>query len=220
MNNAVFDVAALINAAQLRALSSGVPHYILIHWEPPPAGNPNQRWTRIRLLERPDEPGPGGVPIDWNALDLTNGPEVALAFQPTGAPTPTNAFLRGSVVLGVGSGPDRTGLSFMDLNSNRVRGLVRPPFTAVSLHTDTAASPLDSPSPDLMAGCNFCVNPSLSEPYGVLQFNADGTMQVMTGPPSARSGAAIAFAPSTQNETGIVPKVLVVSAPAGSTVVF
>src|SRR5690349_19441529 len=31
MNNAVFDVAALINSAQLRAISRGTPHYIFIH---------------------------------------------------------------------------------------------------------------------------------------------------------------------------------------------
>jgi hypothetical protein len=144
-----------------------------------------------------------------------------LAFQPTGAPTASNAFSRGRLGLGVSSGPDRRDVSFLDLNSNRVRGLARPPFNNILLDTNAEANPLDLPSPDLLAGCNFCVNPSGNEPYGVLRFNADGTMQVMTGDPQPpRTGAAIAFAPNTEDEQAVVPRLLVVSAPAGATIVY
>ena len=222
MNNAVFDVASLISAAQMRAVSSGVPHYILIHR--PPARDVSDSYLRIHILERPDEPGPGGVAVDtafWNGLNLANGPAQALAFQPDGAPTATNAINRGTVGLAISTGPDRRDVSFLDLNSGRVRGLARPPFNNILLDTPVEASPLDLPSPDLLAGCNFCVNPSGTEPYGVMRFNADGTMQVMTGDPNPpRTGAAIAFAPNTADEQAVVPRLLVVSAPAGATVVY
>ncbi|HVG57098.1 MAG TPA: prepilin-type N-terminal cleavage/methylation domain-containing protein [Hyalangium sp.] len=218
MNNAVFDVAAMISAAQMRAVSSGTPHYILIHW--PPQRGSGSSYLRVHMLERPDEPGPGGFTLDWNALNLDNGPEAALAFQPTGAATATNASNRGTVGLGVGTGSERRDVAFLDLDSQRVRGLLRPPFNTISLNTAATASPLDLPSDDLMVGCNFCVNPAGDEPYGVLRFNADGTMQVMTNAINARTGAAIAFVPNTDDEQGVTPRLLVVAAPAGATVVY
>jgi hypothetical protein len=218
MNNAVFDVASLISAAQLRAISSGVPHFILIH-RPPPRGV-SDSYLRIHLLERPDELGPGGVALDFTNLDLTDGPEAALAFVDPDTGTVRNAFNRGTVNLAISTANDRRDVSFLDLNSNRVRGLLRPPFNTISLDTDTEANPLDIPSGDLLVGCNFCVDPAGDEPHGVLRFNADGTMQVMTGPDTARSGAAIAFAPNTQEESNVVPRLLVVAAPAGATIVY
>jgi prepilin-type N-terminal cleavage/methylation domain-containing protein len=222
MNNAVFDAASLISAAQMRAVSSGVPHYILIHLPPP--RDIEESYLRIHILERPDELGPGGIATNeafWNGLNLVDGPERALAFQPAGAPTATDAISRGRLGLAVSSGPDRRDVSFLDLNSERVRGLVRRPFNNILLDTGVDANPLDLPSADLMAGCNFCVNPSGNEPYGVLRFNADGTMQVMTGDPEPpRTGAAIAFAPNTEDEQAVIPRLLVVAAPAGATVVY
>jgi prepilin-type N-terminal cleavage/methylation domain-containing protein len=218
MNNAVFDVASLISAAQLRAVSSGVPHYILIHR--PPVRGASDSYLRIQMLERPDEPTPTGLPIDWDNLDLINGPGKALEFQPAGAATPTDAISRGRVGLAISNGPDRREVSFLDLDSNRVRGLLRPPFNTISLTTAATANPANLPSPDLLTGCNFCVNPSSDEPYGVLRFNPDGTMEVMTGPDSAKTGAAIAFAPNTTDETTIAPRLLIVAAPAGATIVY
>jgi prepilin-type N-terminal cleavage/methylation domain-containing protein len=221
MNNAVFDVASLISAAQMRAVSTGVPHYIFIHW--PPARGPANSYLRVHMLERPDEPGPGGVvltPAWWDSLNLVNGPEEALGFQPNGAATPTDAFNRGTVGLGVSTGPDQRDVAFLDLNSQRVSGLLRPPFTTITLDTAAEANPLDLPSADLMTGCNFCVNPGGDEPYGVLRFNADGTMQVMTNRDNARTGAAIAFAANTNDEQSVTPRLLIVAAPAGATIVY
>jgi prepilin-type N-terminal cleavage/methylation domain-containing protein len=197
MNNAVFDVAALINSAQLRAVSRGTPHYILIR-------QTADGRVRIHLLERPDAPRLS--PAQWAALDLTQGPEVA-----------TNALSRDRLVLGSSIGADSGGLAFLDLDSSRISRPLPAPFRAIPVTTAATPSDPNMPTPDLMAGCNFCINPS-GEPYGVLRFNADGTMEVMTG--NAPSGAVIAFAPNTRNETAIVPKLLAVSAPAGSTVVF
>jgi prepilin-type N-terminal cleavage/methylation domain-containing protein len=217
MNNAVFDVAALISAAQLRAVSSGVPHYILIHW--PPERGSGSSYLRIHMLERPDEPGPGGAVVNWDALNLLNGPERALEYQPNGAAAPIPAANRGTVGLGIGTGAERRDVAFLDLDSQRVRALLRAPFNTISLTTPATASPLDLPSGDLLTGCNFCV-PGGGEAYGVLRFNPDGTMQVMTNEANARTGAAIAFSPNTNDEQAVTPRLLIVAAPAGATVVF
>jgi prepilin-type N-terminal cleavage/methylation domain-containing protein len=211
MNNAVFDVAALINSAQLRAVSRGTPHYIFIR-------QTADGRVRIHLLERPDAPRLS--PAQWAALDLSQGPEKALEFNhtlPDGTVVISNAVSRDRLVLGSSIGPDSGGLAFLDLDSGRISRPLPAPFRAIPVTTTVTPSDPDMPTPDLMAGCNFCINPS-GEPYGVLRFNSDGTMEVMTG--NAPSGAVIAFAPNTRNETGIVPKLLAVSAPAGSTVVF
>lgn len=197
MNNAVFDVAALINSAQLRAISRGTPHYIFIH-------QTADGRVRIHLLERPDAPRLSMA--QWAALDLSQGPAAAV-----------NALSRDQLVLGSSTGPDSGGLAFLDLDSRRIGRPLPAPFRAIPVTTAVTPGDPDMPTPDLMAGCNFCINPS-GEPYGVLRFNSDGTMEVLTG--NAPSGAVIAFAPNTRNETGIVPKLLAVSAPAGSTVVF
>jgi hypothetical protein len=114
---------------------------------------------------------------------------------------------------------DTNGLSFLDLDSSRVTKPLPAPFNNISLTTPLeTASPLDKPSLKLLTGCNFCINPS-GHPYGVLRFNPDGTMQVMTGA-NVDTGAVIAFAPSGASEKELLPKLLAVSAPAGATIVF
>jgi prepilin-type N-terminal cleavage/methylation domain-containing protein len=212
MNNAVFDAAALINSAQLRAVSRGTPHYIFIR-------QPADGRVRIHLLERPDAPRLS--PVQWATLDLTQGPEKALEFNhtlPDGTVVVSNAISRDRLALGSSIGVDSGGLAFLDLDSSRISRPLPAPFRAIPLTTAFSPADLNLPTPDLMAGCNFCINPSGSEPYGVLRFNSDGTMEVVTG--NAPSGAVIAFAPNSRSETAIVPKLLAVSAPAGSTVVF
>jgi hypothetical protein len=209
MNNAVFDATAMINGAQLRALSHGSPHYVFIHQ----TGNR----VRLQVLERPDV----GPTVTWSALNLALGPEVALAFdrvKPDGTFERVNAPIRDELVLGDGGGVGTSGLAFLDLDSPRIRKPLPAPFSAISLTTPLfTATPLDKPSQNLLAGCNFCID-SAGHPYGVLRFNADGTMEVLTG--NAPSGAVLAFAPNTDDEKGFAPKLLTISAPAGATVVF
>jgi prepilin-type N-terminal cleavage/methylation domain-containing protein len=220
MNNAVFDVAAIINTTQLRAISRGAPHYVFIHQPLQNTTQPGR--VRILMIERPDSPRLSRA--EWAALNLVNGPAAALTFtDPLG--TPVNAAVRDRVTLGTswtepGNQPPANAsyLGFLDLDSNRIRKPLPAPFTALSLSTTVQAPNLNIPVQDLMAGCNFCINPSGTEPYGALRFNADGTMEVMTG--NARSGAVIAFAPNTRNEADVLPKILAVSAPAGAVVIF
>ncbi|MFL5346790.1 MAG: Tfp pilus assembly protein FimT/FimU [Hyalangium sp.] len=214
MNNAVFDATAMINGAQLRALSHGVPHYVLIHQLPAL----NNR-VRLQVLERPDS---GPAPADWNALDLNlKSPQEALSYthyKTDGTTEILNAPLRDEMVLGDGAGVSASGLAFLDLDSTRVPKPLPAPFSAIPMTTPTfTPTDKDKPTPSLLAGCNFCVT-SAGHPYGLLRFNSDGTMQVLTG--NAASGAVIAFAPNTTSEQGFQPKLLTVSAPAGATVVF
>jgi prepilin-type N-terminal cleavage/methylation domain-containing protein len=210
MNNAVFDVAALVHSAQLHALSRGSPHYLFIHQTP-------DGRVRLLVLERPEAP----PTLSWSALDLTQGPEVALAFtrqRPDGTTETLNGIVRDQLVLGIGTGLDLGGLAFLDLDSALIKRPLPAPLSALSLTTPLASpSHPDTPTQDLLAGCNFCISPS-GQPYGVLRFNADGTLEVLTG--GAESGAVIAFAPNTGDEQGFAPKLLTVSAPAGATVVF
>jgi len=207
MNNAVFDATAMINGAQLRALSHGSPHYVIIHQV--------DNRVRLQVLERPDSP----PAVNWNALDLSNGPEVALAFNdPSGVLR--NAPIRDELVLGDGGGVSASGLAFLDLDSPRIKKPLPAPFNSIPVASPsfTPSTGLDKPTPNLLAGCNFCINMP-GHPYGVLQFNADGTMDVLTGGPDF-PGAVIAFAPNTADEQGFTPRLLTISHPAGATVVF
>jgi hypothetical protein len=212
MNTAVFDMAALISQGQLRAMSRGAPHYLFLH-------QAADGRIRVQLLERPDSPSLSST--QWASLDLTQGPGKALEFtrtRPDGTQEPSNALVADQLVLGSGTGPDSGGLAFLDLDSQRIQRPLPAPFSTLVLTTSAAATDVDRPTEDLLAGCNFCINPSGSEPYGALRFNPDGTLEVMTG--SARTGAVIAFAPNTRTEADIAPRLLAVSAPAGAAVVF
>jgi hypothetical protein len=210
MNNAVFDAAALYSGAQLSAMSRGTPHYALVRRAP-------DGTLRLHVLERPDAP----PAIDWSALDLAAGPEAALAFdepQDNGdPPIPRNAFNRGSLVLGASSGPDSGGLAFIDLDSARVPRPLPAPFSALPVTTPLFDPPdRELPTPELMAGCSFCINPP--EPYGVIRFNPNGTVEMMTGEPT--TGGVIAFMPGNAAEAAIPPRILSIAAPSGAVHVF
>jgi prepilin-type N-terminal cleavage/methylation domain-containing protein len=211
VNNALFDLAALYSTAQLRALSHGVPHYIVLHQDA--AGR-----IRAALLERPD----ARPTLAWNALDLTQGPEVALAFErtrPDGALETVNAPLRDQLTLGASSGPDSGGIAFLDLDSARLQRPLPAPFNTIALTTPsfTPADP-EQPSRELLAGCSFCVE-GAGLPYGVIRFNTNGTVEVPTGAGSS-SGGALALMPDTLGETHFAPRLLSISAPAGAVRIF
>jgi prepilin-type N-terminal cleavage/methylation domain-containing protein len=211
MNNAVFDMAALSSSAQLSAMSRGTPHYLLVR-------QTADGDLRLHVLERPDT-----LPvIDWNALDLSGGPEAALEFddpQDVGPAIRRNAFNRGQLVLGASTGPDSGGLAFLDLDSARIPDPLPAPYN--NLPTTTAANPaparMDMPTPELLHGCSFCINPS-GEPYGVIRFNPNGTVQVMTG--GSQTGGVIAFMPNRDTEAAVVPRLLTIAAPSGAINVF
>ena len=66
MNNAVFDATAMINAAQLRAISRGTPHYVFIH-------QTSRHRTHPRAPAGAGAPGRAARPANWNTLDLSRG---------------------------------------------------------------------------------------------------------------------------------------------------
>lgn len=212
MNTAVFDVAALISRGQLRAMSRGAPHYLFFR-------QTADGRIRVQLLERPDSPALSAS--QWASLDLTQGPGKALEFTrtlPDGTAVQASALVADQLVLGGSTGPDSGGLAFLDLDSQRIQRPLPAPFSTLVLTSAATAPEVDRPTADLLAGCNFCINPSGSEPYGALRFNPNGTVQVVTG--SASTGAVIAFAPNTRTEADITPRLLAVSAPAGAAVIF
>lgn len=214
MNNAVFDATAMINGAQLRALSHGAPHYVLIYQD----SGTNR--VHLQVLERPDT----GPTPDWTTLDLKppKTSSQALAYthtKPDGTPEILDAPIRDQLALGDGAGASSSGLAFLDLDSTRIKKPLPAPFSALSLTTSfDPPEGKDIPTTSLLAGCNFCIVTPGFPPYGLLRFNADGSMQVLTG--NAISGAVLAFAPNTTSEQGFTPKLLTISAPAGATVIF
>ena len=64
VNNAAFEVGALYSAAQMRATSMGVPHYVVFHDDGTEFG--------AYLLERTDALGS----FNWASDDVTNAPAV------------------------------------------------------------------------------------------------------------------------------------------------
>src|SRR6185312_487443 len=120
--------------------------------------------VRVLVLERPDD----GLTISWNALNLSQEPEEALAFtrkHPDGTTEISNALIRDQLVLGAGSGLDSSGLAFLDLDSSRIARPLPAPFSAIPLTTPLATpSNLNKPTQELLAGCNFCVASS-GHPY-------------------------------------------------------
>lgn len=61
LNNAAFEVSSLLSVAQLRASSTGVPHYVIFSQE--------GALTNVYLLERADD---ASAPIDWSTVDLSS----------------------------------------------------------------------------------------------------------------------------------------------------
>jgi prepilin-type N-terminal cleavage/methylation domain-containing protein len=209
VNNAVFELAALYSTAQLRALSHGVPHYIVLHQD-------SAGLIRAALLERPDAP----PALAWDALDLSQGPEAALAFErtlPDGTVETVNAPLRDRLTLGASTGMDSGGIAFLDLDSPRIRRPLPAPFNTIALTSAfTPASP-EHPSRELLAGCSFCIE-GTGLPYGVIRFNTNGTVEMRTG--AVSSGGTLALMPNTRDETHFAPRLLSISAPAGAVRVF
>ncbi|MDY7231976.1 pilus assembly FimT family protein [Hyalangium rubrum] len=209
VNNAVFDVAALFSTAQLQALRSGVPHYLVLQ-------QPADGRVRITLLERPDaQPA-----IAWDALDLSQGPEAALAFQrtrPDGTSELSPATVRDRLTLGGSAGMDAGGLAFLDLDSPRLRRPLPPPFHTTPL-TTPSFTPVDLhlPTRELLGGCSFCVGGA--QPYGVIRFNPDGTVRLETG--GVETGGTLALMPNTPEESRFAPRLLTIAAPAGAVRVF
>jgi len=227
MNNTVFDLQALMTTAQLSALSRSATHYVIIYRDP--LGQ-----IQSVLMERPDAP----PAVDWDDLDLAHvpgTPGVPTSGQEGPFNSPDLFFQRigpGNVVeqvppleldrlkMAMASGPDSGGVAFLDLDSARIRRPLPAPFNNIPLATPAFTPPdgTELPSTSLLAGCSFCIENSAGVPYGVIRFNSDGTVEMVTG--DAESGGVIAFMPNTTDENRFQPKMLIISAPAGATQTF
>ena len=173
---------------------------------------------RVLLLERPDDDTRSG---SWKALDLNQAPEEELAFTGTTgrtAPGDPRRYIRDQLVLSASTGRSGVAWPSCDLDSPRIHHV---PAGALQRHLAqlAAATPQPEPAHTGSVGGLQLLYRLAGHPYGVLRFNPDGTMEVMTG--NAPIGGVIAFAPNTATRSATsLPRLLIVSAPAGAAVVF
>lgn len=186
LNNAAFEVTAMLSVAQIRATSTGVPHYAVFFQEGPRAG--------VYLLERADNPL---APVDWTTADLTN------ALEKVGG------TVRDRILLATS---DTAAVDFAVLDSATLPISALPePFAAIPLTPGGSSTPLAK-------ACSFCVAGGVGGTRGVLRFNPDGTVRVMTA--QAPGGGVIALTPNTEQQRNLHTRLVVISAPAGVFRVF
>jgi prepilin-type N-terminal cleavage/methylation domain-containing protein len=207
VSNTLFDISAMMSVAQLRAISNGTPHYVIIH-------NNAQGRLRVSLVERPTA---SDSDINWNGLDLSQGLGEALSYNEvdeSGVATHRLALEREFITLASGSGPDEGGLNFLDPDAKHIP--LPAPFSAIDPSTPFNASPINEPTDRLVAGCTFCITAGGSD-YGVIRFNSDGTVTMRTGP---ETGGMLSFVSNTSEGKHDAAKRFVISAPAGVIRVF
>jgi len=186
LNNAAFEVTSVLSVAQIRATSTGVPHYAVFFQDAAAAG--------VYLLERADDPL---APIDWRTADISD------ALEQVGG------TVRDRVMLATS---DTAAVEFAVLDSSRLPIPSLPePFSAIALTPGGAGSPLAQ-------ACSFCVAGGAGGTRGVLRFNPDGTVLVMTA--NALAGGVIALTPNTEQQRNLHTRLVVISAPAGVFRVF
>lgn len=197
MNNAAFQVVSMLSVGQMRASSTGIPHYA-IFYQSTDAGTP----AGVYLLQRPDD-DPTGT-IDWATVDISN------ELKAAGGRVREHFSLTNGNTRAVG---------FADLSDSAVQLPVKPlpdPFKAISLTQAAAASPLAK-------ACTFCVA-GAGGTRGVVRFNTDGTAQMMTGPVAtgpSLSGGVVALTPTAHDfQNKIIASLIVISTPAGVYRVF
>jgi type II secretory pathway pseudopilin PulG len=191
MNNAAFELAAMMSSAQIRASSRGVPHFVVLIDE----------GTRVRalMLERADT----AAPVNWATAVPANN------FSATGARFLEAVNLVETRQRSAGT-TDSNDSDFIILNSTAIETRPLPaPFQAIPL---TPAGPSR-----LLRSCSFCVAGAGGD-RGVIRFNANGTVQMLTGPTPA--GGVLGLTASTAQQRNVIYRLVAVSAPAGAVRVF
>jgi prepilin-type N-terminal cleavage/methylation domain-containing protein len=185
LNNAAFEVTSLLSVAQIRATSTGVPHYAVFFQEGAVAG--------LYLLERADDPL---APVDWKTADISN------ALEKVGGSVRERILLTTSETASV---------DFAVLDGSKLPIASLPePFAAISLSPGGSGT-------SLARACSFCITGGAGGTRGVLRFNPDGTVRVMTT--SALGGGVIALTPNT-DQRNLHTRLVVISAPSGVFRVF
>lgn len=185
LNNAAFEVTSMLSVAQIRATSTGVPHFAVFFQEGAVAG--------VYLLERADDPL---APVDWKTADISN------ALEKVGGSVRERILLTTS---------DTAAVDFAVLDGSKLPISALPePFAAISLSPGGSGS-------SLSRACSFCITGGAGGTRGVLRFNPDGTVRVMTT--SALGGGVIALTPNTE-QRNLHTRLVVISAPAGVFRVF
>jgi type II secretory pathway pseudopilin PulG len=148
----------------------------------------------VYLLQRADNLGPV---IDWTTVDISN----RLAS--------VGGRVRDHITL---ANSDTAAVDFAVLDGARLPMSTLPePFAAIPLAPGGAGSALAQ-------ACSFCITSGAGGTRGVLRFNPDGTVRVMTT--SALGGGVIALTPNTNQQRNIHTRLVVISSPAGVFRVF
>lgn len=117
LNNAAFEVTSLLSVAQIRATSTGVPHYAVFFQEDAAAG--------VYLLERADDPA---APIDWKTVDISKELEAV------------GGTVRERILLATS---DTAAVDFAVLDGSKLPISALPePFSAIALTPGGTGSPL------------------------------------------------------------------------------
>lgn len=191
MDNSTFEVAAMLSTGQVRATSTGVPHYAIFFQE----GDTR----RLILLERRDNDPVG--PVDWTTVSLADNVQAA-----------------GGIVrdrMNFGRETETASVSFADLElaTSPIQPNPLPqPFSAIQIKRGGAAT-------ELGRACSFCVDGGGGS-RGVIRFEPDGTVRMLTGGAQSAAGGVIGFTPDTERQRNIVTRMVAISVPSGIYRVF
>jgi hypothetical protein len=149
----------------------------------------------VYRLERADEPL--AAAIDWPTVDISN------ALEKVGGTVKDRLLLASS---------DTAAVEFAVLDGAQLPISKLPePFSAIPLTPGGSST-------SLARACSFCVAGGVGGTRGVLRFNPDGTVQVLTT--GALGGGVIALTPNTEQQRNLHTRLVVISTPAGVFRVF
>ena len=187
-SNATFEINALFSVGQLRAASTGRPQYLVL-W---------QSSTSAYGVQLLDFVGPGALPA-WSSM--TPG-------------TPSAGFtLVDEVKLATGS---EARVALPTLTSAKARITALASLTALPAPYQTVPLTAAGGSSALGQACSFCAAQGAGA-LGVLRFNTDGTLEVLTG--TATTGGSFAMDLSNSNNQ-YDPRIVAFTAPLATVKVF
>ena len=193
LNNASFEVASLASVAQMRASSTGKPHYLIFYEK----GAGAALEAGVMLLEREERTGLAA--LDWSAFDPTNdatfGPGTYV-FDRIRLTSPSNGFSRGAVNWGKKT-------SFESLGAT-----LPAPYSAIALSASGGSG--------LMAGCSFCQNGGGGTHLGAIRFSPDGMNRVVTPTANPPLAGGFVVLENTASKESATPKLIAFSMPSGA----
>lgn len=186
VNNATYEAVAMMAAAQIRAASTGFPHYVIFFERGDELG--------VQLVQREERLGLATPPPAWDSSidpldDATMGTVLIVdRIRMSNAGTLSRGQTRFSPVA--------------DFGAN-----LPPPYSAFEL-SPSGGTPLG-------LGCTFCQPGANGSVYGVIRFMPNGEASIVTGADPNVPGGAVALSVEAPSETER-PRLIAVSTPTGA----